>query len=186
MSTWGIDAWGDPTSSSAVSSAVTTIESYNVNTYTSKYKGMLMGAILYSVIYSDSTFLSKYKALKNTTYTSTFVQSYTHEGSDGDYTSDGDNGNYKHSIRGQQFFPYPPTNNTSSSSGIMGRDNSAWTSGKALRGQSEGTQAESDINDKFVYSLDALNTATCKSYASGSRAYTLLYNCHWSGNKTVN
>ena len=186
MSTWGIDAWGDPDSSSAVSNAKSTINSYDVNTYTSKYKGMLMGAILYSVIYSDSTFLSKYKALKNTTYTSTFVQSYTHEGDDGDYTSDGNNGNYKHSIRGQQFFPYPPVNDTSSSSGIMGRDNTAWTSGKALRGQSEGTQAESDINDKFAYSLNALNIATGKSYASGSRAYTLLYNCHWSGNKTVN
>jgi len=169
MLTWGIETWN-----SNKGTAVSAIESYNVSTYEARYKGLLQGSIAFSCLFSDPNFVNSFAPFA----------SYSYRGDDGDLGASSKMG-YYHAPKGQYFFPYPPTNNISATSGLMKRDEDAFKLGKTLRSTSRGTTASQDIDTGLSYYLNILQAATGKNNSSGN-AYTLMYDTHWNGNRTVN
>ena len=169
MLTWGIGTWN-----SNKSTAVSAIESYSVSTYEARYKGLLQGSIAFSYLFSDPNFVNSFAPFA----------SYSYRGDDGDLSASSKM-RYYHAPKGQYFFPYPPTNNISATSGLMKRDEDAFKLGKTLRSTSRGTTASQDIDSGLSYYLNILQAATGKNNSSGN-AYTLMYDTHWTGNRTVN
>lgn len=161
MSNWGI-------------SQSTNTNTYSVSTYEAKYKGLLQGSIAFSWLFGDSSFVNSFAPFA----------SYTYQGSDGDLGASSSMG-YYHAPKGQYFFPYPPTNNINATSGLMNRDEDAFILGQSLRSTSRGTTAREDIETGLSYYLSILQAATGKNNSSGD-AYTLMYDTHWNGNRTVN
>jgi hypothetical protein len=135
---------------------------------------LLQGSIAFSCLFSDPNFVNSFAPFA----------SYSYRGDDGDLGASSKMG-YYHAPKGQYFFPYPPTNNISATSGLMKRDEDAFKLGKTLRSTSRGTTASQDIDTGLSYYLNILQAATGKNNSSGN-AYTLMYDTHWNGNRTVN
>lgn len=164
MSEWGI-------------SQSTDTNSLDVPTYEAKYKGLLQGSIAFSCLFSDSSFVNSFKSC-----IAALGTSYSHRGDDGDLGKT----SRAYAPAGQNFFPYPPTNNRYATTGLMKRDEDAFLLGKdTLRSTSRGTTAIEDIKIDLSYFLDILQTATGKNNKSGN-AYTFMYDTQWDGKRTVN
>ena len=174
MSNWGI-------------SQSTDTNTYSVSTYEAKYKGLLQGSIAFSWLFSDSSFVNSFAS----------HASYTYQESDGDLGA-GSTLNYYHAPQGQYFFPYPPTNNISATSGLMKRDEDAFNAGKSLRdnnssrailattNKDQNDNPIGDVNTSLKYYIRILNAVTGKKYSETPSKGSLLYDTHWNGNRTVN
>jgi hypothetical protein len=135
MSKWGI-------------SQSTDTNSLDVSTYETKYKGLLQGSIAFSCLFSDSSFVNSFKSC-----IAALGTSYSHRGDDGDLGKT----SRAYAPAGQNFFPYPPTNNRYATTGLMKRDEDAFLLGKnTLRSTSRGTTAIEDIKIDLSYFLDIL------------------------------
>ena len=159
----------------------TATDNYMLQNYETAYSGMLIGSLVFAKLMGETNFRDRYRAFKQTNYTSAFVKTFSLTPSDtGEgYISDTD------CPHGELFFPYPPTlNNTvGEGSNLMDRDLNAFYAGQNLRSTSVGTQAQGDEDLSWDTVLDSYDDSTGLNWYSLHRDF--MHTNFWAGDKVV-
>lgn len=159
----------------------TATDNYMLQNYETAYSGMLIGSLVFAKLMGETNFRDRYRAFKQTNYTSAFVKTFRLTPSD---TGEGYIGNTE-CPHGELFFPYAPVLHCSLGDGsnLMDRDLNAYTTGKTLRSTSVGTQAQNDEDLSWDTVLDSYDDATGLSWYTMHRDF--MHTNFWAGDKVV-